>query len=45
MKLSNFSEKTIAIMVARGYDEAAFIAIQRVMMTSGGKLKVVSREA
>ena len=44
MKLSNFSGKTIAIMVASGFDEAAFIAIQRAMMTAGGKLKVVSRE-
>ena len=45
MTLSNFSGKTIAIMVASGFDEAAFIAIQRAMMTAGGKLKVVSREA
>ena len=45
MKLSNFSGKTIAIMVANGFDETAFIAIQRAMMTAGGKLKVVSREA
>ena len=45
MKLSNFSGKTIAIMVASGFDETAFIAIQRVMMTAGGTLRVVSREA
>ena len=45
MNLSNFSGKTIAIMVASGFDETAFIAIQRAMMTAGGKLKVVSREA
>jgi len=45
MKLSNFSGKTIAIMVASGFDEVGFIAIQRAMMTAGGKLKVVSREA
>ena len=45
MELSNFSGKTIAIMVASGFDETAFIAIQRAMMTAGGKLKVVSREA
>ena len=44
MTLSNFSGKTIAIMVASGFDEAAFIAIQRAMMTAGGKLRVVSRE-
>ena len=45
MTLSNFSGKTIAIMVASGFDEAGFIAIQRAMMTVGGNLKVVSREA
>ena len=32
MKLSNFSGKTIAIMVASGFNETAFIAIQRAMM-------------
>ena len=45
MKLSNFSGKTIAIMVASGFNEASFIALQRAMMTAGGKLKIVSREA
>jgi hypothetical protein len=45
MKLSNFSGKTFAIMVASGFDEAAFIAIQRAMMTAGGNLRVVSRES
>mgnify|MGYP002865249732 CR=1 FL=1 len=45
MKLSNFSGKTIAIMVANGFNEAGFIAIQRAMMTAGAKLKIVSREA
>ncbi len=45
MTLSNFSGKTIAIMVASGFDETTFIAIQRAMMNAGGKLKVVSREA
>ena len=45
MKLSNFSGKTIAIMVASGFDETAFIAIQRAMMTAGGKLRLISREA
>ena len=44
MELSNFSGKTIAIMVASGFDETAFIAIQRAMMNAGGKLKIVSRE-
>ncbi len=45
MKLSNLSGKTIAVMVASGFDEATFIAIQRAMMDAGAKLKVVSREA
>ena len=45
MKLSNFSGKTIAIMVASGFDEACFIAIQRAMMNAGAKLRIVSREA
>ena len=45
MELSNFSEKTIAIMVASGFDETEFIAIQRAMMSAGAKLRIVSREA
>jgi protease I len=45
MKLSSLTGKTIAMMVASGFDEAGFIAIQRAMMTAGAKLKIVSREA
>ena len=45
MKLAHLCEKTIAIMVASGFDEAGFIAIQRAMMEAGAKLKIVSREA
>ena len=45
MELSNFSGKTIAIMVASGFDEVGFIAIQRAMMNAGAKLRIVSREA
>ena len=45
MELSNFSEKTIAIMVASGFDETGFITIQRAMMSAGTKLRIVSREA
>ena len=45
MELSNFSEKTIAIMVASGFDETGFITIQRAMMSAGAKLRIVSREA
>ena len=45
MKFANFSGKTIAIMVASGFDEAGFIAIQRAMMDAGAKLKIISRES
>ena len=45
MKLANLSGKTIAIMVASGFDETGFIAIQRAMMRAGAKLKIISREA
>ena len=45
MSLSHFTGKTIAMMVASGFDEAGFIAIQRAMMAAGAKLKIVSREA
>ena len=45
MKLAHLSGKTIAIMVASGFDENGFIAIQRALMEAGAKLKIVSREA
>ena len=45
MKLTHLSGKKIAIMVASGFDETGFIAIQRAMMEAGAKLKIVSREA
>ena len=45
MKLEHLSGKTIAIMVASGFDETGFIAIQRAMMEAEAKLKIVSREA
>ncbi|NCF48770.1 MAG: peptidase, family C56 [Bacteroidetes bacterium] len=45
MQLSNLSGNTIAIMVASGFDEAVFIAIQRAMMSVNAKLRVVSRDA
>jgi protease I len=45
MKLANLSGKTIAIMVASGFDEAGFITVQRVMMDAGAKLKIISCEA
>ena len=45
MKLANLFKKTIGIMVASGFDEFEFIAIQRAMMNSEAKLKIISREA
>ena len=45
MKLSNFSGKTVSVMVASGFDEDLFIAIQRAMMSVNAKLRIVSREA
>jgi len=45
MQLSNLSGKTIAIMVASGFDEDTFIAIQRAMMGANAKLRVISRDA
>ena len=45
MQLSNFTGKTIAIMVASGFDEDTFIAIQRAMMSVNAKLRVISRDA
>ena len=44
MKLSNFSGKTVAVMVASGFDEDLFIALQRAMMSVNAKLRIVSRE-
>ena len=43
MQLSNFTGKTVAIMVASGFDEDMFIAIQRAMMSVNAKLRVLSR--
>ena len=45
MKLAHLSGKTIAIMVASGFDETKFIVIQRAMMEAEAKLKIISREA
>lgn len=45
MQISGFAGKTVAIMVASGFDEEMFIAIQRAMLSVGAKLKVVSRDA
>ena len=45
MQISGFAGKTVAILVASGFDEDMFIAIQRAMLSVGAKLKVVSRDA
>ena len=45
MQLSNLTGKTVAIMVASGFDEDGFIAIQRAMMAVNAKLRVISRDA
>ena len=45
MQLSNFTGKTVAIMVASGFDEDIFIAIQRAMLSVNAKLRVISRDA
>ena len=45
MQLSNLTGKTVAIMVASGFDEDMFIAIQRAMMSVNAKLRVISRDA
>ena len=45
MKLSNLSGKTVALMVASGFEEDLFITIQRAMMSVNAKLRIVSREA
>lgn len=45
MKLAHLSGKTIAIMVASGFDETTFIVIQRAMMEAEARLRIVSREA
>ena len=45
MQLSNLTGKTVGIMVASGFDEDMFIAIQRAMMSVNAKLRVISRDA
>ncbi len=45
MQLSNLTGKTVAIMVASGFDEDIFIAIQREMMSVNATLRVISRDA
>ena len=45
MRMTNFAGKTIGLMVANGFDEATFIAIQKAMLAANAKLKIISRDA
>ena len=45
MQANNFAGKTIGLMVASGFDEGDFIAIQRAMLAKTAKLKIISRDA
>ena len=45
MQVNNFAGKTIGLMVASGFDEDEFIAIQRAMLAKTAKLKIISRDA
>ena len=45
MQANNFAGKTIGLMVASGFDEDEFIAIQRAMLAKTAKLKIISRDA
>ena len=44
MQIPNISGKSVAIMVAGGFDENGFIAIQRALMASNVKMRIVSRD-
>ncbi len=44
MRMSNFAGKTVGLMVAGGFDEATFVAVQKAMLTVGAKLKIISRD-
>jgi protease I len=43
--MTNFAGKTVGLMVASGFDEATFIAIQKAMLAANAKLKIISRDA
>ena len=45
MRMTNFAGKTVGLMVASGFDEATFIAIQKAMLAANAKLKIISRDA
>ena len=44
MRMTNFAGKTVGLMVASGFDEATFIAIQKAMLAANAKLKIISRD-
>ena len=45
MRMTNFAGKTVGLMVASGFDEATFIAIQKAMLAANAKLKIISKDA
>lgn len=45
MRMTHFAGKTVGLMVASGFDEATFIAIQKAMLAANAKLKIISRDA
>ena len=45
MRMTNFAGKTVGLMVASGFDEATFIAIQKATLAAKAKLKIISRDA
>ena len=45
MRMTNFAGKTVGLMVAGGFDEATFIAIQKAMLVANAKLKIISSDA
>ena len=45
MRMTNFAGKAVGLMVASGFDETTFIAIQKAMLAANAKLKIISRDA
>ena len=45
MRMTNFAGKKVGFMVASGFDEAAFITIQKALLVAGAKLEIISKNA
>ena len=45
MRMTNFAGKAVGLMVASGFDETTFIAIQKAMLAANAKLKIISKDA